>query len=139
LCEQNGVQGYPTLKYMNQESNFLPKDYEGGRGFAELKKFAEENLASPACSVGDEEASCSDKEKGYIKKMGSADLGALQKEDARLQKMQGGSMKPEQKTWLVQRRNILAQLIASDEDSSSDDETPPSSASSAISAGLRCS
>merc|ERR1712117_705965 len=38
LCDQVGVRGYPTIKY--GDPNDL-QDYEGGRSFAELKKFAD--------------------------------------------------------------------------------------------------
>ena len=45
LCETHGVRGYPTIKY--GEPSEL-KDYNGGRTFDDLKKFAEENLG-PSC------------------------------------------------------------------------------------------
>merc|ERR1719479_810420 len=41
LCDSNGVQGFPTIKWGDPAS--LEK-YEGGRGFDALKKFAEENF-----------------------------------------------------------------------------------------------
>jgi hypothetical protein len=46
LCEEHGVQGFPTIKYGDPSGL---EDYEGGRGFDEMKKFAEENL-KPSCS-----------------------------------------------------------------------------------------
>ena len=46
ICEQNGVQGYPTLKWGNPSAL---EDYDGGRDFDTLKKFAEDNL-KPICS-----------------------------------------------------------------------------------------
>jgi len=45
LCEKHGVQGYPTIKYGDPDEL---KDFNGGRTFADLKKFAEENLG-PNC------------------------------------------------------------------------------------------
>jgi len=45
LCDKNDVKGYPTIKY--GEPGEL-KDYEGGRSFEDLKKFADENLG-PTC------------------------------------------------------------------------------------------
>ena len=45
LCTKFGIQGYPTIKY--GEPGDL-KDYQGGRDFDTLKKFAEENLG-PTC------------------------------------------------------------------------------------------
>merc|ERR1712083_432993 len=45
LCEKHGVKGYPTIKYGDVSDL---KDYNGGRSFDDLKKFAEENLG-PSC------------------------------------------------------------------------------------------
>jgi hypothetical protein len=45
LCDQNGVQGFPTVKY--GDPNAL-EDYQGGREYADLIKFAKE--LKPACS-----------------------------------------------------------------------------------------
>jgi len=45
LCEKYGVSGYPTIKYGDPDDL---KDYNGGRSFDDLKKFAEENLG-PQC------------------------------------------------------------------------------------------
>merc|ERR1719203_2759917 len=46
LCEKHEVRGYPTIKYGDPGEL---KDYQGGRSFEDLKKFAEENLG-PTCS-----------------------------------------------------------------------------------------
>lgn len=46
LCEQNGVEGFPTIKWGDPSSL---EDYDGGRDYDDLKKFAEENL-KPLCS-----------------------------------------------------------------------------------------
>merc|ERR1712157_452428 len=46
LCDSHGVQGFPTIKW-GDPSNL--EDYEGGRDFASLEKFAKENL-KPMCS-----------------------------------------------------------------------------------------
>jgi hypothetical protein len=45
LCEKFGVQGYPSIKYGDPAEM---KDYQGGRSYADLKKFADENLG-PTC------------------------------------------------------------------------------------------
>jgi len=45
LCEKHGVRGYPTIKYGDPTDL---KDYQGGRSFEDLKKFASENLG-PQC------------------------------------------------------------------------------------------
>jgi len=46
LCDANGVRGYPTIKWGDPADL---QDYQGGRDFNSLKKFAEENL-KPVCS-----------------------------------------------------------------------------------------
>jgi protein disulfide-isomerase A6 len=45
LCGKYGVQGYPTIKY--GDINNL-EDYQGGREYDDLEKFANENLG-PSC------------------------------------------------------------------------------------------
>jgi len=45
LCEKAGVQGYPSIKYGDPDDL---KDYQGGRDFDSLKRFADENLG-PSC------------------------------------------------------------------------------------------
>jgi hypothetical protein len=45
LCDKSGVQGFPTIKYGDPTEL---KDYQGGRDFESLKKFASENLG-PQC------------------------------------------------------------------------------------------
>lgn len=47
LCQKNGVQGYPSIKY--GEPGKL-KDYQGGRDFDSLKTFADSNLG-PKCNA----------------------------------------------------------------------------------------
>ena len=44
-CDKHGVRGYPTIKYGDADDL---KDYQGGRDFDSLKKFADENLG-PSC------------------------------------------------------------------------------------------
>jgi hypothetical protein len=41
LCDANGVKGYPTLKWGDPSDL---QDYQGGRSYDDLKKFADENL-----------------------------------------------------------------------------------------------
>jgi hypothetical protein len=47
LCDANGVKGFPTLKYGDPADL---TDYQGGRTYADLAKFATGNL-KPTCSV----------------------------------------------------------------------------------------
>merc|ERR1712039_950357 len=61
LCEKNGVQGFPTIKW--GDPNAL-ETYEGGRDYEALKKFAMENL-KPLCSPANLDL-CSDEKKAEI-------------------------------------------------------------------------
>jgi len=74
LCETHGVRGYPTIKY-GDPSNL--EDYEGGRDFDDLKKFAEENL-KPSCGPANLDLCDDDKKKeieGFLA-MSDDDLNA---------------------------------------------------------------
>lgn len=78
LCDENGVRGYPTLKWGDPSSL---EDYQGAREFDALKKFAEENL-KPVCSPKNIDL-CDDDKKAEIKKfqeMKADDLKAAIKE-----------------------------------------------------------
>merc|ERR1712113_446781 len=61
LCEKHGVQGFPTIKYGDVGDL---QDYNGGRSFDELKKFADENLG-PTCGPANLDP-CSAKAKATI-------------------------------------------------------------------------
>merc|ERR1712130_436388 len=59
LCEQVGVQGFPTIKW-GDVSNL--EDYSGGRDYDALKAFAKENL-KPMCSPANIDLCDDDKKK----------------------------------------------------------------------------
>jgi len=63
LCEQIGVQGYPTIKH--GDPNDL-QDYKGGRDLASLQKFAGE--LGPQCSPSNIDL-CDDAKKAKIKEL----------------------------------------------------------------------
>jgi len=74
VCDANGVKGFPTLKYGDPSDL---QDYQGGRTYDDLKKFADENL-KPACSVANIDL-CDDAKKAEIEKflaMPAAELEA---------------------------------------------------------------
>jgi len=74
LCDSNGVEGFPTIKY--GDPNNLEK-YEGGRDFDALSTFAKENLG-PSCGPANMEL-CDDAQKAEIEKiqaMSDAELDA---------------------------------------------------------------
>lgn len=52
LCQKYGVRGYPTLKTFKKDSK-KADDYNGAREFGALKRFVEQNLAGPECSLED--------------------------------------------------------------------------------------
>mmetsp|Transcript_9310 Transcript_9310/g.12956 ORF Transcript_9310/g.12956 Transcript_9310/m.12956 type:complete len:110 (-) Transcript_9310:619-948(-) len=74
--------------------------------------YVEEAGETGICSVfGDGNPGCTEKEVGYIQKMVALTANDLQPKLDRLVQMQGSSMKPELKKWLLQRKKILKNLI----------------------------
>jgi len=71
LCETHGVRGYPTIKH--GDPNAL-EDYQGGRSFKELKKFADE--LKPKCSPFNIDL-CDDDEKAKINELAALGADAL--------------------------------------------------------------
>jgi hypothetical protein len=82
LCGEQGVQGYPTIKYKVKGSNKW-EAYNGGRDFAGLKKFVSDKLdTGPACSL-ESLSDCEPGEKEILEtgsKMSKAELAAKLKE-----------------------------------------------------------
>jgi len=77
LCDEVGVRGYPSIKY--GDPNDL-QDYQGGRDFAALKKFAEG--LGPQCGPAHLDL-CDDEKKKMIEEfqaLGSAKREAMIKE-----------------------------------------------------------
>jgi hypothetical protein len=75
LCDSNGVKGYPTIKWGDPTDL---QDYQGGRSYDDLQKFAEENLKA-MCSPNNIDL-CDDGMKAEIKKfqdISAADLDAM--------------------------------------------------------------
>ena len=117
LCHTFGVQGYPTLKYFKDGST-EGEDYSGGRSLDDLESFTEEEL-NKKCVVGTDEemnkdANCSEKETAYATKMRAKSSNERKAQIERLDKMKGGSMKPELKGWIFQRLHILNSLETAD-------------------------
>jgi len=83
LCEEHGVQGFPTIKWGDPSAL---EDYEGGRDYDDLESFANENL-KPMCSPKNLDLCDADKKAEIEKfmKMSAADLDAeIEKKDAEL-------------------------------------------------------
>jgi len=74
LCEENGVQGFPTIKWGDASAL---EDYEGGREYDDLETFANENL-KPMCSPKNIDLCDADKKAEIVKfqKMSADDLEA---------------------------------------------------------------
>jgi len=75
LCSEQGIRGYPTIKY--GDPNDL-QDYKGGRTFKDLQKFASENLG-PQCSPDNLDLCDADK-KAQIEKFMKMSKEDLKKE-----------------------------------------------------------
>jgi len=67
VCSRFEVQGFPTIKFFKGAD---AEDYEGGRDYASLEKFAEEELSSPICSADSADA-CSDAQKAILAEWGA--------------------------------------------------------------------
>jgi len=74
LCDSNGVQGFPTIKWGDPAAL---EDYEGGRDFDSLKKHADEKL-KPMCSPSNIDL-CDDDKKAEIEKLQAMDADELKK------------------------------------------------------------
>merc|ERR1719465_230644 len=74
LCEANGVQGFPTIKWGDPSAL---EDYKGGRDYDALKKFAKENL-KPMCSPANIDLCDEEKKKeiAAFQAMSAEDLSA---------------------------------------------------------------
>lgn len=85
LCDEQGVRGFPTLKYGDPASL---EDYQGGRSFDDLSAFAKENL-KPVCSPKNIDLCDADKKKQIEEymKLEAADLEKkIETEEAKLTK-----------------------------------------------------
>jgi len=106
LCQEVGVQGYPTIKvYQDGEVT----DYQGGRSFEDLFEYVDSNLATK-CKIDNTAEGCSEKAVKYIGKWKAKDATDVVKEITRLEGMVGKSMTSDLKGWLRERMNILKQL-----------------------------
>jgi hypothetical protein len=74
LCDANGVQGFPTIKY--GDPNALEK-YEGGRDYDSLKKFADDNL-KPLCSPSNMDL-CEEDQKAELETLLATPIEELEK------------------------------------------------------------
>lgn len=83
LCDANGIRGYPTLKWGDPSDL---QDYQGGRDFKTLEKFATENL-KPVCSPTNIDL-CDDDKKKQIESYLAMSEAEMDAEIAKYEKMQ---------------------------------------------------
>jgi len=81
LCEEVGVQGYPTIKFGDPSAL---EDYQGGRDFDSLKKHAETKL-KPSCSPTNLHL-CDDAKKAEIEKLQKMSASDLDSEISKKEK-----------------------------------------------------
>mmetsp|Transcript_66200 Transcript_66200/g.191058 ORF Transcript_66200/g.191058 Transcript_66200/m.191058 type:complete len:132 (-) Transcript_66200:6-401(-) len=74
LCEKFEVRGYPTIKYGDPDEM---KDYQGGRSYEDLKKFADENLG-PTCGPGENIELCDEETRKRIEAYVKMSVGKLE-------------------------------------------------------------
>lgn len=79
LCQKQGVQGYPTLKYSN---GYGLNSYESGRDLESLLKFVEDNLQNGCL---DDENLCTEEEVEQLEKYATMDTEALEAQLAQTQ------------------------------------------------------
>jgi len=65
VCQEYGVQGYPTVRYFNGESDAQGTNYEGSREFDGLLAFAKGETFGPKCSTTNMDL-CSDSQKAFL-------------------------------------------------------------------------
>jgi DNA repair exonuclease SbcCD ATPase subunit len=75
LCEEHGVQGFPTIKWGDPSAL---EDYDGGRDLEALESFAEENL-KPLCSPANLDL-CDDDKKKQIAELMAKSVESLEAE-----------------------------------------------------------
>lgn len=115
LCQEYGVQGYPTIKYFKADSDPKGDSYSGGRDLDALRTFTEENLGSSAgCDAATGEA-CDERETKFLEAMKGKGADAIQKQFDRLKGMASKKMAPELAKWVRARIGILKQLVSQDE------------------------
>jgi len=119
LCEEVGVQGYPTIKHGESSDKTALQAYEGGRDFASLQKFAAENLA-PNCGPESTDA-CSATEKELLEKFMKMEAKELEKTHKALKK----TLDSRQQKLMKTQRKLNDKLNEFDEDKGNHDESKP--------------
>lgn len=115
-----GSGGWPTIRYFNSETGISGGAYEKktDKSMCDelgtddmMEALVEEYGNTSTCSVASGEG-CDEREVGFIAKAEQISLEDQKKYVARLDGMEGQSMKPELLAWLKKRRKIVKQLVA---------------------------
>ena len=118
---QPGSGGWPTIRYFNSDTGIEGASYEKKTDMAMCDELGDEEMMmayveeagnTSLCDVADG-SGCDERERGYIDKMKAKTEADWRAQIERLTKMEGGSMKPELKQWMMKRKKILKQLVAS--------------------------
>mmetsp|Transcript_87751 Transcript_87751/g.152682 ORF Transcript_87751/g.152682 Transcript_87751/m.152682 type:complete len:137 (-) Transcript_87751:842-1252(-) len=105
LCSEQGVSGYPTIKYWVDGEK---QDYQGGRDLPSLQSFTEETLDKTKCNV-ETLADCSKKEIKYIEKAKGWSKEQRAEKLSQVEKLKGNKFTKDAK-FVGQRIAILKQL-----------------------------
>jgi len=68
VCQEFGVQGYPTIRYFTSATDANGDNYEGGREFADLQAFVKSDTFGPKCSNANKDL-CSAEQTAYLDKV----------------------------------------------------------------------
>lgn len=114
LCSDFHTGGnYPTIIIFRRGKT--PELYQGGRGYEDLMKFVDKELAQP-CNLKQVEETCDAKEQKYISKWRTRDTIAVTTELSRLESIDVASMTFDLSRWRNLRVVILRQLKSSQPD-----------------------
>jgi len=124
LCDEQGVQGFPTIKYFMDGATGAEdgEDYQGGRDLDSLRAHVREELEVQCLVVsgaggegGDGDSGCTPKQVDYIAKMRAKTGEERAKQLERLDGMKGKTMAAPLKQWLMQRIAVLRQFDVAEE------------------------
>lgn len=115
---QAGAGGWPTVRYFNSATGVGGQPYTKKTNEAMctelgndkyMNEYITEAGATSLCDVATG-GECNDKENDFISKWRAKSSEEIAGQLTRLRGMLGSSMKPELKSWLGQRLNVLTQL-----------------------------
>mmetsp|Transcript_14098 Transcript_14098/g.24813 ORF Transcript_14098/g.24813 Transcript_14098/m.24813 type:complete len:162 (+) Transcript_14098:276-761(+) len=116
VCQSNGVEGYPTIKYYNESNGMAGEKYEGARDFKSLKKFVKKTLKGTerVCDVSTK-ADCSPEELAYLEKWEGKPAADIKAEASRLKKKLGDVLKTEARKQFEFEAKLLSSLTKDEE------------------------